>query len=84
MKGITRACGFRARDSETGSDTMRYERGTRYALVAYAAAILMIATGLSARAATETKLILNGDLSRGSEQQPDDWRTEAWSTNPPL
>jgi hypothetical protein len=61
---------------------MRYERGARYALVAYAAAILMIATALSARAATEAKLILNGDLSRGSEQQPDDWRTEAWVNEP--
>lgn len=61
---------------------MRYERGTRYALVAYAAVILMMATALSARAATEAKLILNGDLSRGSEQQPDDWRTEAWVNEP--
>jgi hypothetical protein len=61
---------------------MRYERGTRYALVAYAAVILMIATALSARAATEAKLILNGDLSKGSEQQPDDWRTEAWVNEP--
>jgi len=61
---------------------MRRERGTCYALVACAAAILMIATALSARAATEANLLLNGDLTKGSEQQPDDWRTEAWVNEP--
>jgi len=61
---------------------MRRERGTRYALVACAAAILMIAATLSARTATEANLIFNGDLTKGSEQQPDDWRTEAWVNEP--
>src|SRR5262249_28769111 len=61
---------------------MRRERGTCYAVVACAAAILMIAAALSARAATDANLILNGDLTRGSEQQPDDWRTEAWVNEP--
>ena len=61
---------------------MRHERGTRYALVACATAILTIATALSAHAATAANLILNGDLTKGSEQQPDDWRTEAWVNEP--
>jgi len=60
---------------------MRRERGTRYVWMACAAAILMIAMALSARA-TEAKLVLNGDLAKGSEQQPDDWRTEAWVNEP--
>ena len=49
--------------------------------MACAAAILTIAMALSARA-TEANLILNGDLAKGSEQQPDDWRTEAWVNEP--
>ena len=62
---------------------MRHRRETRYALVACAAAILIVATGITARAATTAaNLILNGDLAKGSEQQPDDWRTEAWVNEP--
>ena len=61
---------------------MTHEGRTPYALVACAAAILTIATALSARPATEANLMLNGDLSKGSEQQPDDWRTEAWVNEP--
>jgi dolichyl-phosphate-mannose-protein mannosyltransferase len=61
---------------------MRRERGTPYALVACAAAIVMIATALSVCAATQANLILNGNLAKGSEQQPDDWRTEAWVNEP--
>ena len=60
---------------------MRRERRTRYVWMACAAAILTIAMALSARA-TEANLILNGDLAKGSEQQPDDWRTEAWVNEP--
>jgi len=60
---------------------MRRERGTRYALVACAAAIVMIGAARWVRA-TEANLILNGDLAKGSEQQPDDWRTEAWVNEP--
>ena len=60
---------------------MTRERGTRDVLMACAAAILTIAMALSARA-TEANLILNGDLAKGSEQQPDDWRTEAWVNEP--
>jgi hypothetical protein len=60
---------------------MTPERGTRDVLMACAAAILTIAMTLSAHA-TEANLILNGDLAKGSEQQPDDWRTEAWVNEP--
>jgi hypothetical protein len=60
---------------------MTREHGTPDVLMACAAAILLIAIALSARA-TETNLILNGTLAKGSEQQPDDWRTEAWVNEP--
>lgn len=60
---------------------MTRERGTPDVLMACAAALLMIAIALSARA-NETNLILNGTLAKGSEQQPDDWRTEAWVNEP--
>jgi len=60
---------------------MKRERGTRHALMACVAAILAIATAGLARAA-DANLMLNGDLAKGSEQQPDDWRTEAWVNDP--
>ena len=60
---------------------MTREGGTRYALMVCAAAILVVVPALSARA-TAANLILNGDLVKGSEQQPDDWRTEAWVNEP--
>ena len=60
---------------------MTREGGTRYALMVCAAAILVVVPALSARA-TAANLILNGDLAKGSEQQPDDWRTEAWVNEP--
>ena len=44
---------------------MRRERGTRYALMACAAAIVMIGAARWVRA-TEANLILNGDLAKGS------------------
>jgi hypothetical protein len=49
--------------------------------MACAAAIVMVGAARWVRA-TEANLILNGDLARGSEQQPDDWRTEAWVNEP--
>jgi dolichyl-phosphate-mannose-protein mannosyltransferase len=60
---------------------MRRERAIRNALMACAAAILLIAAARLAHA-TPANLILNGDLAKGSEQQPDDWRTEAWVNEP--
>ncbi|MBV8135646.1 MAG: hypothetical protein JO121_08415 [Deltaproteobacteria bacterium] len=60
---------------------MTRERGTRGVLMACAAAILMIAMAPCARA-TGANLLLNGDLAKGSEQQPDNWRTEAWVNEP--
>jgi dolichyl-phosphate-mannose-protein mannosyltransferase len=44
------------------------------------AAIVAIAAAGPARAATN--LLLNGDLSKGAENQPDNWRTEAWINGP--
>jgi hypothetical protein len=34
------------------------------------------------RAGAAKELLLNGDLSKGSGEQPDDWRTEAWINEP--
>ncbi len=35
-----------------------------------------------AAAADQKNLLLNGDFAKGSEDQPDLWRTEAWINNP--
>src|SRR5208283_5750471 len=35
-----------------------------------------------ATAADQKNLLLNGDFAKGSEDQPDLWRTEAWINNP--
>ncbi|HYK65860.1 MAG TPA: hypothetical protein VEY94_13010, partial [Patescibacteria group bacterium] len=31
---------------------------------------------------TEKNLLANGNFAKGSEDQPDSWRTEAWINNP--
>jgi hypothetical protein len=66
--------------------TMRGEkRGGRFRLASAAIISMTIlltnfATARGARAAQE--LLHNADLSRGSGNQPDDWRTEAWINEP--
>lgn len=50
-------------------------------LIAALAVLLMLSARSPARAAA-TNLLVNGDLSKGSEHQPDDWRTEAWLNDP--
>ncbi|MGO9603145.1 MAG: hypothetical protein ACLQAT_07040 [Candidatus Binataceae bacterium] len=55
-------------------------RPTILALAALAIALATIARPPSARA--EDNLMLNGDLSKGAADQPDDWRTEAWVNEP--
>ena len=35
-----------------------------------------------AAAADQKNLLLNGDFAKGSEDQPDSWRTEAWINSP--
>jgi hypothetical protein len=43
----------------------------------------LIASPTTSRAAGDQKnLLLNGDFAKGSEDQPDSWRTEAWINNP--
>lgn len=41
----------------------------------------IVAPPPAARAAA-VNLLVNGDLAKGSEHQPDDWRTEAWLNDP--
>ncbi|HUY27997.1 MAG TPA: hypothetical protein VMV27_11300 [Candidatus Binataceae bacterium] len=50
----------------------------------FAAVLAMIIAGLAAHsiARADSNLLLNGDLSKGSESQPDHWRTEAWLNDP--
>jgi hypothetical protein len=50
-------------------------------------AILLCAIFISAafspsRASAAKNLLINGDFSKGSEDQPDEWRTEAWIQKP--
>ncbi len=50
-------------------------------LLAALAIILSIIAPSPVRAAS-ANLLVNGDLSKGSEHQPDEWRTEAWLNDP--
>ena len=45
-------------------------------------AILFAAPRSSFAAGDQKNLLLNGDFAKGSEDQPDSWRTEAWINNP--
>jgi dolichyl-phosphate-mannose-protein mannosyltransferase len=62
-----------------------YLRSYRRAI--FPCAILVCATlavSIPGRAAAVERknLLLNGDFAKGSEDQPDSWRTEAWINNP--
>jgi hypothetical protein len=58
----------------------------RFLGVLHAALLLAILAAASsprlAAAADQKNLLLNGDFKKGSEDQPDSWRTEAWINNP--
>ena len=62
--------------------TSSYNRSFCAAFIATLAIMLsVIALSPRARAAV-ANLLVNGDLAKGSEHQPDDWRTEAWLNDP--
>ena len=65
-------CGRAGREA----DKCERKRGGRFRVAAAAIALfsLLLACAANARA----DLLHNGDLSKGSENQPDFWRTEAW------
>lgn len=44
--------------------------------------VICVVTAMSSIARAGANLLANGDLSKGSEHQPDDWRTEAWLNDP--
>jgi hypothetical protein len=44
--------------------------------------VLLAAGPTPGRAADQKNLLLNGDFTKGSEDQPDSWRTEAWINSP--
>ena len=53
------------------------------ALVTILLCAMFLATPSSLRANdTEKNLLANGNFAKGSEDQPDSWRTEAWINNP--
>ena len=51
-------------------------------VVALCAIALAAILGQRVARGAETNLILNGTLAKGSGEQPDDWRTEAWVNDP--
>jgi len=59
-------------------------RGRRAILFGAVFLCATLAAGLFAprSAAAAQNLLLNGDFAKGSEDQPDLWRTEAWINNP--
>jgi len=59
-------------------------RGRRALLLcaAFLCGTLVAALSAPRRAAAADNLLLNGDFAKGSEDQPDLWRTEAWINNP--
>ena len=66
--------------------TMRgQKRGGRFRVASaaiIAMTILLIVFAIAPRARAAQELLHNGDLSKGSGNQPDHWRTEAWINDP--
>ncbi|HVA81876.1 MAG TPA: hypothetical protein VNF29_13195 [Candidatus Binataceae bacterium] len=64
--------------------TSLIQRARRGAAAILAGVLAMTIPGLAAPAVARAaaNLLLNGDLSKGSESQPDHWRTEAWLNDP--
>jgi hypothetical protein len=58
--------------------------GVGLARIVHAAFLLAILAAVPppAAAADRKNLLLNGDFAKGSEAQPDSWRTEAWINSP--
>ncbi|MGH7778385.1 MAG: hypothetical protein ACREQR_00955 [Candidatus Binataceae bacterium] len=64
-------------------NALRHTLGFFTARLAAGLAILLLA-GIAAPsiACAGQNLLVNGDLAKGSEHQPDEWRTEAWLNDP--
>jgi hypothetical protein len=50
--------------------------------VIIAIVIVLIGFAIAPTAHADQLLLLNGDLAKGSENQPDDWRMDAWVNDP--
>jgi dolichyl-phosphate-mannose-protein mannosyltransferase len=50
--------------------------------IAAMAAVALLAVAAAYASAAQKNFLLNGDLAKGSENQPDNWRTEAWVNGP--
>ena len=51
-------------------------------LIFLCAMLVAVSSSPRAFAADQKNLLLNGDFKKGSEDQPDSWRTEAWINSP--
>jgi len=58
------------------------DRSALLVLTILLCAILAVAPTASLADNAPKNLLLNGDFAKGSEDQPDSWRTEAWINNP--
>jgi hypothetical protein len=56
--------------------------GNRRWRVTAMAAVAFLAAAAACAVAASGNALLNGDLAKGSENQPDNWRTEAWINGP--
>jgi dolichyl-phosphate-mannose-protein mannosyltransferase len=56
--------------------------GVRFSAILLCAILLAISTPRLVLADDQKNLLLNGDFKKGSEDQPDSWRTEAWINDP--
>jgi hypothetical protein len=76
--------GLGAKSSKSGSPS-HYGKGlgVRFlSAIFICAGVLALPTPRRAVAADQKNLLLNGDFKKGSEDQPDSWRTEAWINSP--
>jgi dolichyl-phosphate-mannose-protein mannosyltransferase len=62
--------------------TRKHTPGLFAAMLAAGLAILAGALMTPRILYASANLLVNGDLAKGSEHQPDDWRTEAWLNDP--
>ncbi len=61
---------------------MKHDTRSIFMLSAVCLAALLAFAHPRVAGCAESNLMLNGDLSKGSGEQPDDWRTEAWVNDP--
>ena len=61
---------------------MKMRRRLKWNFGAIALSAIFILIALTSQAGAAQNLLVNGDFAKGSEDQPDNWRTEAWINKP--